>query len=149
MAGIVVGADGSDNSQRALDWAMREAAAHQAPLTVLAVHEVATNQWTGHRMVLEADEPLLEQTRQAAEEAVTKTAAQLGQPQPPSVTVKAVSGVPAQELIGASRDADLLVVGSRGSGGFARLLLGSVSTQMVHHAHCPVVVVRHEDKDSR
>lgn len=148
MAGIVVGADGSEHSQRALGWAMREAAAHQAPLTVLAVHEVATNQWTGHPMVLEADAPLVEQTRQAAEEAVTKTAAQLGQPQPPSVTVKAVSGVPAQELIGASRDADLLVVGSRGSGGFARLMLGSVSTQVAEHAHCSVVVVRHEDKDS-
>lgn len=148
MPGIVVGVDGSEGALLALNWAMKEAAAHQAPLTVLAVHEVATNQWTGHPMVLPEDETLVEKTRQAAEEAVTKAAARLGQPQPPSVTVRALSGLPSQALIDASRDADLLVVGSRGAGGFTRLVMGSVSTQVVQHAHCPVVVMRHEDKDS-
>jgi nucleotide-binding universal stress UspA family protein len=78
------------------------------------------------------------------EETVAKTAAQLGQPQPPSVTVRTVQGFPVQELIEASREADLVVLGSRGAGGFARLMLGSVSDQAVHHAHCPVVVVPHE-----
>jgi nucleotide-binding universal stress UspA family protein len=58
------------------------------------------------------------------------------------VTVRAVSGFVAQELIDASKDADLLVVGSRGGGGFAALAPGSVTTQAVGHAHCPVVVVR-------
>jgi nucleotide-binding universal stress UspA family protein len=148
MPGIVVGVDGLDNALRALNWAMKEAAAHHAPLTVLAVHEVASSQWTGHPMVLPEDETLVEKTQQAAEEAVSKAVAQLGQPQPPSVTVRALSGLPAQALIDASSDADLLVVGSRGVGGFARLMIGSVSYQVVHHAHCPVVVVRHQDKAS-
>lgn len=67
--------------------------------------------------------------------------AQLGESKPSSVRVRAVNGFPARELIEASRDADLLVVGSRGGGGFARLLLGSISDHVVHHAHCPVVVV--------
>jgi nucleotide-binding universal stress UspA family protein len=59
----------------------------------------------------------------------------------PEVTVSAVTGDAAEELVNASRDADMLVVGSRGSGGFARLLMGSVSSQVTHHAECPVVVV--------
>ena len=60
---------------------------------------------------------------------------------PPSVTVRAVTGLPAEELLNAAADADMIVVGSRGAGGFKRLLLGSVSTQVTHHAHCPVVVI--------
>jgi nucleotide-binding universal stress UspA family protein len=141
MAGIVVGVDGSHDAHRALEWAMQEAAARHAPLTVITVHQVAASGWTGMPILLPVDEPAAEQARQAAEEAVVKAAAQLGWPQPVPVTVRAVSGFAAQELIEASHDADLLVVGSRGSGGFARLVLGSVSDQVMHHAHCPVVVV--------
>jgi len=59
----------------------------------------------------------------------------------PEVTVSVAEGDPAEELVKASRDADLLVVGSRGSGGFARLLMGSVSSQVTHHAACPVVII--------
>jgi nucleotide-binding universal stress UspA family protein len=72
---------------------------------------------------------------------VAKAAAHLGESKPASVRIHAVNGFPAQELIEVSRDADLLVVGSRGVGGFARLLLGSISDHVMHHAHCPVVVV--------
>ena len=140
MAGIIVGVDGSHDAHRALEWAMQEAVARHAPLTVITVHQVAASTWTGTPIFLPGDEPAAEQARKAAEEAVAK-AAQLGESQPVSVTVRAVSGLPAQELIEASRDADLLVVGSRGGGGFARLMLGSVSDQVVHHAYCPVVVV--------
>ena len=61
---------------------------------------------------------------------------------PPAVTVRVACGSPAIELLGAAHGADLLVVGCRGSGGFARLMLGSVSSQVAHHAPCPVVVVR-------
>jgi nucleotide-binding universal stress UspA family protein len=141
MAGIIVGVDGSHDAHRALEWAMQEAAARRAPLTVITVHPVAVSGWTGTPIVLPVDEPAAEQARQAAEEAVAKATAQLSKSPPVPVTVRAVSGLPAQELIEASRDADLLVVGSRGGGGFARLMLGSVSDQVMHHAHCPVVVV--------
>ena len=61
---------------------------------------------------------------------------------PPAVTVRVACGSPAIELLGAAHGADLLVVGCRGSGGFAWLMLGSVSSQVAHHAPCPVVVVR-------
>ena len=56
-------------------------------------------------------------------------------------SVRAVTGAPAEILLNASADAEMLVVGSRGNGGFGRLLLGSVSSQVVHHADCPVVVI--------
>ncbi|MGD0924495.1 MAG: universal stress protein [Streptosporangiaceae bacterium] len=141
MAGITVGVDGSHGAHHALEWAMKEAAAHHAPLTVLTVHEVASNGWTGNPIILPPDEIDLEKTRHAAEEAVAEAAGRLGESRPASVTVRAVNGFAAQELINASRDADLVAVGSRGTGGFARLMLGSVSIQVVEHAYCPVVVV--------
>jgi len=123
------------------EWAMQEAAARHAPLTVITIHQVAASGWIVAPVFLPVDEPTVEHARQAAEEAVAKAIAQLGEPQPVPVTIRAMTGFPAQELIEASRDADLLVVGSRGHGGFARLMLGSVSDQVMHHAHCPVVLV--------
>jgi nucleotide-binding universal stress UspA family protein len=113
-------------------------------VTVLTVHSVPASGWTGNPITLPQDATDQEQARLAAEEMTLKAMSQLGEAQPTSVTVRSVTGFPAQELIEASRTADLVVVGSRGAGGFARLLVGSVSSQVVHHAHCPVVVVRSE-----
>jgi nucleotide-binding universal stress UspA family protein len=141
MSGIIVGLDGSDHSSRALEWAIREAGLRGAALTVLAVHEVASNHWTGNPELYPADQPATEAVRRAAEDVVQKAVSQAGEPAPASVTVRAVSGLARQELVEASSDADLVVVGQRGGGGFARLLMGSVSSQVVHHAACPVVVV--------
>ena len=82
----------------------------------------------------------VEEIRKSAQEAVDKAAAALGD-QPKSVSVVALSGFPAKTLIDASENSDLVVVGSRGGGGFGALFVGSVSSQVVHHAKCPVVVV--------
>jgi nucleotide-binding universal stress UspA family protein len=82
--------------------------------------------------------------RQAAEELARRAAGRLGDATPASVEVRAVSGFVVKELVGTSRDADLLVVGARGGGGFAHLLLGSVSSQVVDHSACPVVIVPHD-----
>lgn len=141
MPGITVGVDGSEHSRRALEWAIREAGLRGAALTVLAVHQVAGNHWTGNPEVYPADQPATEAVRRAAEDAVQKAVSQMGAPGPASVTVRAVSGLPAQELVRASSGSDLVVVGSRGGGGFAKLLLGSVSHQLVSHAACPVAVI--------
>jgi nucleotide-binding universal stress UspA family protein len=145
MAGIVVGIDGSPNSQRALDWAMHEAAARHAALTVVAVHEVSKGYWSSSPVIGAVDDGLLAQLRQSAQAMTDKSAAALGDGQPASVSVHAVSGFAAKELIDASQDADLVVVGSRGGGGFARLLMGSVSSQVIDHSACPVVVVPHDE----
>jgi nucleotide-binding universal stress UspA family protein len=88
------------------------------------------------------DADLTERARKEAQKETNDVLDEFAGPQKPSVTVRAVTGLPAQELLAAAEGADLLVVGARGAGGFKRLLLGSVSTQVTHHAHCPVVVVR-------
>ena len=141
MPGIVVGVDGSPNSERALDWAMRQAAAVHAPLTVIAVHEVPKSYWGGIPVVGPADEALLGKLRQAAEEMTHKAAGRLGGDEPPSVAVRAVNGFVVKELVDASQDADMLVLGARSHSGFARLLLGSGSSEIVQHSVCPVVIV--------
>ena len=140
MPGIIVGIDGSDHSGRALEWAMKEAAIRHAPLTVITVHPVIAG-FSGRAVAYPTDDALADKARETAQEEVDKTLARLGGPGPETVTVQGVSGFPAEVLITASRDADMIVVGSRGSGGFSRLLLGSVSSQVTHHAPCPVVVI--------
>jgi nucleotide-binding universal stress UspA family protein len=145
MSGIIVGIDGSDHSQRALDWAVREATVRQVPLTVISVYRAVVGYW-GAAVLYPQDQVCTAQARQDAQDATDKALANAGDARPASVTVTALSGIPAEELVDASKDADMLVVGSRGTGGFARLLLGSVSSQCVHHAHCPVVVIPAEDR---
>jgi len=141
MSGVVVGIDGSRNASHALEWAMTEAAIRKAPLTVITVNQVSASYWTGNPITLPSDHERVAEARKAAEAAVAETASRLGSEQPASVTVVAVNGFAVQELVNASENCDLLVVGTRGGGGFAPLRLGSVSSQVVHHAKCPVVVV--------
>jgi nucleotide-binding universal stress UspA family protein len=140
MPGILVGIDGSDHSRKALEWAIQEAGLRGTSLTVLAVHQVAVNHWTGETHVPDAAET--DVVRQAAEDAAQKAVSQAGDPAPTSVTVRAVTGVAADELVAASADADLVVVGAGGGGVTARKTIGSVSSQVVSHASAPVVVIR-------
>ena len=140
MPGILVGIDGSDHSERALEWAMKEAALRHTPLTVLTVHPVVRG-FFGQPESFQGDPELVEPARAAAQEVTDKVLAALSGPHPESVTVEAVSGIPAQALIDLSPNYDMIVLGSLGAGGFAHLALGSVSSQVVHHALCPVLVV--------
>jgi nucleotide-binding universal stress UspA family protein len=139
MSGIVVGIDGSEPSRLALEWAIGEAAAHATPLQVVAVQPEAIDSWGLAPVHLPADDKEREQMRAAAEAMVDKALAQTGDKRPPSVAVEAISGVPSEVLVNASRGADLLVLGSRGAGGFGRL--GSVSLQVAHHVTCPLTIV--------
>jgi len=145
MAGIVVGIDGSQHSERALEWAMNEAVLRHTPLTVLSVHQVIRGWTRPDAGPYPGDAQLVEQTKAAAQAATDKALATLGGT-PPEVTVKAVTGVPAEMLVAAAADADMIVVGSRGSGGFERLMMGSVGDQVARHARCPVVIIPHDTK---
>jgi nucleotide-binding universal stress UspA family protein len=144
MPGIVVGVDGSPNSERALDWAMKQAASVLAPLTVIAVHEVPKSYWGGIPVKGPADEWVIGDLRNAVQEMTQRAASRLGDAGPASVTVRAVSGFVVKELVDASQDADLVVVGARGASSFTRLLMGSVSSEVVQHSACPVVIVPHK-----
>jgi nucleotide-binding universal stress UspA family protein len=142
MPGIIVGIDGSDHARHALEWAVREAGVRHTPLTVLTVKQAATAGYWGGPVFYSGDEDLAKQARELAKEQTDRTLEKLGpQSRPSAVTVRAAIGLPAEELLEAAADADLLVVGSRGAGGFKRLLMGSVSTQVSHHARCPVVII--------
>jgi nucleotide-binding universal stress UspA family protein len=137
---IVVGVDGSELSKQALRWAVEEARRRDTVVRAIFAWEkpaplgwdyvppevlAASNFEKGAWKILDTsvDEVLGEDTSVVVERVVTV-------------------GLPAQVLIDASRDAQLLVLGSRGHGGFSGLLVGSVSQECVHHASCPVVVVK-------
>jgi nucleotide-binding universal stress UspA family protein len=145
MSEIIVGVDGSGHSRRALEWAMHEAAIRHIPLTVLTVHEAIRGYYTG--MAVYPDDPArTEDLRALAQAETDKVLAGLDGPRPESVTVKAVHGYVVEELINAAKEADMLVVGSRGAGGFTRLMVGSVADQVAQHAHCPVLLVPPENR---
>jgi nucleotide-binding universal stress UspA family protein len=145
MPGILVGIDGSSHSRRALDWAISEAGIRHTPLTVLTVQQAMTSFWAGP-MIYPEDADLAEHARKVAKDETDDALRKLAEDaRPPEVTVLAVPGIPAEKILSAGRDADMIVLGSRGAGGFKKLLLGSVASQVAHHAHCPVVVIPPDD----
>ena len=139
MSGILVGVDGSENSQHALQWAAKEAAFRNTSLTVLAVHQ-AVHGWTG-TLRFGDDEAQVQKIAEAAKAETDKVLAGLGDSRPESVTVKAVHGYPAEEIVNAGADADMIVLGTSGMGGWSAQLIGSVATKVVHHATAPVLIV--------
>ena len=143
MPGIVVGVDGSGHSRKALETAAAEAAAHGVPLTVLVIHQAVRDVY-GSASHYGDDAALTEKAKEAAQADTNQVLAAVGS-QPPSVTVTAVHGLPVDELVKASEDADMIVLGRRGMGGFVRLLMGSVSSQVAQHAQCPVLIVPSAD----
>jgi nucleotide-binding universal stress UspA family protein len=137
---IVVGVDGSESSLRALDWAAR-----QAELTGGSLDAIMTWEWPANYGWAP---PYPSDWNPAAEAAkVLDQAIEPLRGAHPKVAIssRVVEGHPAPVLVDASRKAQLLVVGSRGHGEFAGMLLGSVSEHCVTNAHCPVVVVRGDD----
>ena len=127
---VVVGVDASDRGQRALEYAFSYAARHG--MWVHAIHAVH-----GRRT------PLPPEDQQAGRELVADAVAPWALKYPAvEIETTIAVGTAAAALRQASQGAALLVLGSRGHGGFAGLLLGSVSLTMLRHAHCPVVVAR-------
>lgn len=133
---IVVGIDGSKESIAALHWAVEEAARRDASVEVIhAWHFIYVGDPMGAAIMASAKD-----LEGAAEQVVAEALAAVAS-EGVKVTGRTVEGAPARILIDASKDAELLVVGRRGRGGFLGLLLGSVAQQLAHHASCPLVLV--------
>jgi len=135
---VVVGADGSEPSLRAVRWAAQEAAMRAAGLTVCCVAVAGTDEqpmlWDGQQLVLIPADDVLRRAIRVA----TDTTAEV------AVAGDVLRGDPAYQLLARAREAELLVVGARGLGAFVGLLVGSVSEHVAGRADCPVVVVRGE-----
>lgn len=138
---IVVGFDGSECAERALKWAIDEANVRGARLRVITTWHVPTLIYGAPGFVPVVAPPLDETARDWAN-SVASGAAERARDQGIEADSVAPEGQAADALIAASESASLLVVGSRGHGGFVGLLLGSVGQQCAHHAACPLVIVR-------
>ncbi|HEY7948390.1 MAG TPA: universal stress protein [Acidimicrobiales bacterium] len=137
---IVVGVDGSGSSRHALRWATRQAQFTGARLEVVITWELPTS--FGWVPPYPEDFNPAHDAQTAADEEVALVLADYPDV---DVHVTVVEGHPAPSLIKASRDAELLVLGSRGHGEFAGMLLGSVTQHCVSTAHCPVLVWRRDN----
>ena len=140
---ILVAVDGSPESDAAVAWSAREAALRHLPVTLMHVVPIVVSDAPSGPMLAEWQRDnahhVLEQAHKTFESSFTGTKA-------PRVETDVRYGAPVSTLVDAAADAHMIVVGSRGLGGVKRLLLGSVSSGLLHHARCPVVVVRHADR---
>ena len=135
---VIVGTDGTDNSKKAVRWAAREAQRRNLPLRVVHAFD-----WEWREARYDMSQEYLELSRKQAE-GITANGVYEARTVAPRLAVEgdAVIGHAAAQLLADAADAELLVLGSRGRGGFASLLLGSVSQRVATHAPCSVVVVR-------
>lgn len=144
-SGILVGVDGSPESKVAVDWAARDAAMRGVPLKLVHILNPPVVMTFPEVPVPPGYLQWQEEAGQKILEGASKTVAEATKDNPVEVSSEIVSGPAVPTLVDLSKDAQLVVVGCRGRGALARGLLGSVSTGLVHHAHCPVAVIHDED----
>ncbi|WP_037765962.1 universal stress protein [Streptomyces sp. 142MFCol3.1] len=139
---IVVGVDGSEPSLRAVDWAADEAALRRLPLRL--VNASLWERYEGTHLAEDLGKP----SEQVMAEDIVDAAASRARGRHPDLEISAevLSEEPEYVLVRESRNASLLVTGTRGRGGLAGALLGSVSLTVAGHAHCPMIVVRGDDR---
>lgn len=140
---IVVGVDNSVVSRAALRWATREALLHSVALTL--VYAVPAESFSAVEFVFAAPSAHLQHQQNEAQQVIADAVAvvnDVSAGHSPQIVTEIRQGSAVPTLVELSKDARMVVVGSHGQGAFGRTLLGSVSTGLVHHAHCPVAVIR-------
>ena len=141
---VVVGVDGSETAKMAVRWAAREASLRGLKIQLVSVWEIPMYSYAFGFGIAEIPEEMRKGLIERAEEIVAIALDEArAEARDVEIETHAVEGQPANVLLDVAEGADLLVVGSRGLGGFRELLLGSVSQQCSQHAPCPVVIVRH------
>jgi nucleotide-binding universal stress UspA family protein len=143
---VVVGIDGSESARHAAEWAADEAARRHTRLRIVHANLWPTVRMPAGHYPIQYQQPMLEFSRKMLHEA-----AEAARLRHPSLTVDedVVTALPVDLMLAESRTAQLVVVGSRGLGGFAGLLIGSVSSAVAGHGACPLVVVRGAEPDGR
>ena len=143
--GIVVGVDGSPSSKVAVYWATRDAALRNVPLTLVNVVSPILADWRPVSVPVAIEDWQKEQGLEVVENARRVADENRPDGRPVKIKTEVLFSATVPTLIDLSKDAEIIVVGCRGRGALAGALIGSVSTGLVHHAHCPVAVIHDED----
>lgn len=143
--GILVGVDGSPESEAAIRWATTEAIMRDRPLTLMHAIPPVVVSWPVAYLEASFADSQAASAREAIEKAQKTVQASAGESQPPAVRTEMRHTDAPSALVNASREADMTVVGSRGMGAVGRAILGSVSSGLVHHGHGPIAII-HADE---
>ena len=147
--GILVCADGSAASDAAIAWATREAVMRQLPITLMHAVPPVVVGWPVDRLYTDTPEWQKENGQHVIDQARKALSASLRGSESPEIHTEIVYSSVVPTLIDASKDASMIVAGSQGLGALGRLLLGSVTTALTHHAHCPVAVIHSDGSVAR
>ena len=143
--GILVGIDGSPASDAAVAWASREAVIRRMPITLMHVVAPIVVGWPVGQLYADMPEWQRDNAQHVIEHARKILSSGLSEPEVPVVQTETVYSSAVPTLVEASKDAWMIVVGDQGMDALGRLLLGSLSTALIQHAHCPVAIIRSED----
>jgi len=146
--GILVAVDGSPECDAAVSWAAREAELRELPITLAHVVVPVVTTWPVRSLQTEFNEWQEDNARQVLEQGQKMLRSTLGDSELPNVRTEVLHDYAVPELVKTSKQAQMLVVGSRGMGAFGRAVLGSVSSGVVHHARCPVAILHADEAQS-
>jgi nucleotide-binding universal stress UspA family protein len=144
--GVLVCVDGSAASDAAVVWGTREAIMRQLPITLVHAISPVVVGWPVGQLYTDMPEWQKENGQHVIDQARKTLSANLGESEPPEIHTEMVYSSVVPTLIDASKDAGMIVAGSQGLGALGRLLLGSVTTALIHHAHCPVAVIHSDER---
>ncbi|MDT5068613.1 MAG: hypothetical protein QOK02_4768 [Mycobacterium sp.] len=147
-SGILVGVDGSAESDAAIRWATHDAVMRHVDVTLTHVVPPVAASWPTGPVYADITEWQRSNARHVLEQALKTLQATVSESLLPDVHTETLNSSVVSTLVRASEDKQMIVVGSRGSGALGRLLLGSISTGLLHHASCPVAIIRPEPESS-